>query len=168
MRSRPRPAKRQAKSKTSEIQRCRLLKDAWVSRDRQKSTEVPKSTESWQQSTTNLSLCHWRRNELQKGRWPSHKNSVLLIRQKHNGRPSTETHWKVYLSSPTDLANALPDAVYWGMHWEVDWEVCAEVDQHKTVASNCEQLWGRPDGHRIGLPKMITKSRQIYVSMPST
>jgi len=36
--SRPRPGKRQAKSKTSEIQRRRLLKDASVNKDHQKST----------------------------------------------------------------------------------------------------------------------------------
>jgi hypothetical protein len=65
--SRPRPAKRQAKSKTSEVQRRRLPKDASVNKDHQKSTKLHKSTEPRQQSTTNLSLSHRRSNELQKG-----------------------------------------------------------------------------------------------------
>jgi len=70
-RSRPRPAKRQAKSKTSEIQRRRLPKDTSVNKDHQKSTEVHKSTKPRPQSTTDLSLSRRRSNELQKGGYVS-------------------------------------------------------------------------------------------------
>jgi len=65
----PRPAKRQAMLKTSEVQRWTLQKDALVNADHQLSTKVLKSTERRRQPKTNLSLSCWRSNELQKGGW---------------------------------------------------------------------------------------------------
>jgi len=107
--SRPRPAKRQAKSKTCEVQRRRLPKDASVNNDHQQSTEVHKSTEPRRESTTNMSLSRRRSNELPKGGWPCQK-CALLISRKPTGRRSTETdwefdrevYWEVDQSSPTD------------------------------------------------------------------
>jgi len=98
-------AKRQAKPKTSEIQRRRLPKDVSVNKDHQKCTEVHKSTEARRQSTTDLSLSRRRSNELQKGRWPCQK------------------------TRPTDTPKAHREAVYRDTHWEVDREVNWEVDR---------------------------------------
>ena len=134
--SRPRPAKRQTKLKTSEIQRRRLPKDALVNKDRQMSTEVYKSTEAQQQSTADLSLSPRRSNELQEGGWPCQK-CILPISRKPTRRQSTETHWEfargvyreVDQSSPTDKRKARRDAIYWDAHREVDREVSREVDR---------------------------------------
>jgi len=147
----PRPAKRQAKLKTSEVQRRRLPKDASVNKGHQKSTEVHKSTELRWQSTTDLSLSHWRSNENQKGVWPCQK-CVLLISRKPTWRQSTETHWEfdqeaywvVDQSSPTGKPKAQLDEV----NWEVD---------RRSLPSQPRSYWSRlskvqPEGDRKVYP----------------
>jgi len=110
--SRPRPATRQGKSKTSEIQRRRLSKDASVNKDHEKSTEVHKSTEPRRQKTIDLSLSCRRSNELERG-----DDSVKNVS---------------YRQPKSRLGGSL--LTHWDGNWEVIWEVDQASPAHKSKA----------------------------------
>jgi len=101
-RSRPRPARRQAKSKTSEIQRRRLLKDASLNKDHPKSTgssEVYRNTTAINNRIQSKSSTEQRTS---KGGMTVSK-CVLPTSQKPTGMQSTETHQKSTVKSTKSI-----------------------------------------------------------------
>ena len=174
--NRPRPAKRQTKSKTSEVQRRGLPKDSFVNKDQHHSSEVYRTT-----SPINTSFESKLSTEQRTSNWAMTLSKNASYRQaKSPGGQSTDTHTQQSTEKSTESwpvksyrqAKSSPESVYWEVdqqsstsrprfYWgcqsraqpEVDHEVYQEVDHHSTEDVYQEQLWSRPDGQWSGLPK---------------
>jgi len=169
--SQPRPAKKQAMSKTSEVQRPRLLKDVLVNKDQQKSTEVHKSTEPRRQSTTNFRLSRRRSNELQKWGWLCH--TMRPTDKPHAHRDAI--YWVAPGSRPRSLLRSRPARSTMSTKIRLKppiesptrsrpWSLPCRSRLYSSLYLRA-QPWSQPDGHWSRLPKTTTLSTSIWESM---